>query len=380
MKRHLKSLLLTAGITTFAIPAGAQSALITGLESPFKLGMTASGAILVTEASAKANTGRVSVIDRSGRRTLLVSGLPSADDGGISIGATGVILRGQTLYILIGEGDVVIDGAEPGQEVPNPKGPSSPIHSSLLSMTFSSDPERVTKEFVLTAAHQMALSDGHDVTLDNGGGATATVRLITDFKDYVPDADAIVRPSNPFGMVFDRDNSNVLYVADAGRNSLIRVDVTSGRARTVVNFPPFPNPLNFGPPVCDVVPTSVHVFGSYLLVGYLSGFPFARGVAGAYLIDPATWTFQPFIKERTTVMELAIRDRSPRPQFFVLEFSGDLASDNPPPGQLLQFDSETGRTLQPGLITPVGMVLDPSSGELFVSEAVMGRIVRVRAQ
>ena len=75
--------------------------------------------------------GRVSVIDRkTGARRTLIGGLPSAINqspaGPEPTGPSGLALRGRTLYVLIGQGDVVVPGPAPGSEVPNPNPPSRP--------------------------------------------------------------------------------------------------------------------------------------------------------------------------------------------------------------------------------------------------------------
>ncbi len=364
-----------------ATSAFAQSnVVIGGLESPFKLAMTAQGNLLVSEATAKPNTARISLVTRAGKKSVLLSGLPSTFGEGAAVGVSGMILRERTLYILIAEGDVLTDGPAPGTQIPNPKGPSSPIFSSLLTLRLPSAPEEISKEFTLQLADHFRLADGLDVELDNGAGAKATLSMLTDFRDVTPDANTITRASDPFGMEFDRTNPNILYVADAGWNKVSKVDVTTGRSKVIVSFPPIRNTTGFGPPVSDVVPTTVRMYGDQLLVGYLTGFPFAKGAAGAYLVDPNTGAFQPFLTERTTVMDLIVRDRSVRAQFYALEFSDNLASAVPAPGALVSYDTEVGKVLQGGLITPVSMVMDPATNEIFVTELGTGRILKVQAQ
>lgn len=363
------------------MPALAQNALVSGLDSPFKLAMTRSGRLLVSEAGRTPNTGRVSLVDRSGRRQTIIAGLPSVTDGegGLGLGVSGMALRGQTLYLLISEGDVVVSGPRPGTQVPNPAGASSPIFSCLLSLRFANDPEAMTREFTLTKADHYTLADGLPVELNNGAGTRAVLEIVTDFRDVTPDANNIVRASNPFSLDFDRRRENIAYVADSGLNKVYRVDVNTGRSRTVVSFPPIPN-ISFGPPVVDVVPTAVRTYGDQLLVTFLTGFPFASGAASTVLLDPDTGRFTPFITGRTTLMDVAVRDRSPRAQFFVLEFSSALAAAVPGPGSLLQYDSETARPVATDLVTPVSMVVDPQTGEIFVTEAAAGRITKLAAQ
>jgi hypothetical protein len=378
----LQRIMITFGSAAILLAgrAGAQTVIIGGLESPYKLSITATGNLMVTEAGKQPNGGRVSLLEPSGRRTVLVSGLPSgAGMEGRFEGPTSAILREQTLYILIGQGDVLANGTVAGTEVSNPKGPSSPIFSSLLAVRFSSNPESVGKEFALQPADHFRLADGLPVEIDHGAGEKATVEVITDFRDVTPDPNTIVRGSNPFGMDLDASDANTAYVVDSGLNKLVRVDLTTGRARTVTTFPPIRN-TGFGPPVSDTVPTSVHAFGDRLLVTYLSGFPFTPGVSGALIVDPKTGATQQFIGAGTTAMDLVWRDLSGHPQFFMIEFSANLAAENAPPGRLIQYDTLPGQTLQAGLITPVGLALNPKTGDLFVSELGTGRILKVAAK
>jgi hypothetical protein len=188
---------LTAGL------AIAQSTFVAGLDAPIKLFRTSAGNLLVSEGGTTNNTGRVSLIDRAGGRVPLLSGLPSVKNAEGTSGPTGLLLRGSTLYLLIGGGDAVVRGTRPGTEVPNPAGVSSPIFSSLLSVQFSANPETLVKGFQMTVADHATLADGFDVKLDNGAGVTATVTLLSDFRDITPDANTIVRSSNPFGIEFD---------------------------------------------------------------------------------------------------------------------------------------------------------------------------------
>ncbi|MBL8217668.1 MAG: hypothetical protein JNL62_00475 [Bryobacterales bacterium] len=206
--------------------------------------------------------------------------------------------------------------------------------------------------------------------------------MVASFADVHPDPNTIGRASHPFGMDFARGNSNYVYIADSGQNKLLRVDVTTGRTRTMAIFPLIPNRAGFGPPISDVVPTNVRAYGDQLLVTYLSGFPFAAGAGGAYLVDPATGAWQPFLANHTAVMDVLVRERpgSDRAQIWVLEFSGNMLAQPAVPVRLVQYTTQTPEELQPGLITPVSMVMYPASGEIYISELGTGRIVKVTAR
>jgi hypothetical protein len=55
------------------------------------------------------------------------------------------------------------------------------------------------------------------------------------------------------------------------------------------------NPLPFGPPVIDPVPTSLRLFGDSLLVTFLTGFPFPPGAADVRQINLRTGEETQFI-------------------------------------------------------------------------------------
>jgi len=360
-----------------AFAQNAPATVASGLEAPYKMTMTPAGNLLVGETATGPNAGRITLVNRSsGAKSVLLAGLPSASSAEGSESITGMIALESTVYALVGEGDVVINGTAPGTQIPNPKVASSPIFSSLLALRCSVDLEAVGAPFTMTAQDHVRLADGIDVELDNGAGAKLTVQMVANFADVYPDPNTIGRASHPFGMDFARGNSNYLYIADSGQNKLLRVDVTTGRTRTMATFPPIPNRAGFGPPVSDVVPTNVRAYGDQLLVTYLSGFPFAAGAGG-----PNTGTWQPFLTNHTAVMDVLVRERadSDRAQFWVLEFSGNMLAQPPLPGRLVQYTTQTPEELQPGLVTPVSMVMDPDSGEIYISELGTGRIVKVTA-
>lgn len=63
-----------------------------------------------------------------------------------------------------------------------------------------------------------------------------------------------MQDSNPFDLVAA---GNRLYVTDGGQNVLWRIDLTNGNFSALADFPPVPNPLPFGLPVVDAVPTGI---------------------------------------------------------------------------------------------------------------------------
>jgi hypothetical protein len=356
-------------------PAQTASVLISGLSQPTKIKVALSGRVLVTETLGAPNLGRVSIIDGRGHRRTLLDGLPSGASGEGVSGPTGLDLRGRTLFVAVGEGDGVLPGPIPGTMTANPN-PSSPILSSVLAVRFSADVEQTTEGFSLTIADHFALAAGAEVTLANGRGETAVVRLLADFPNSVPNPippfPANVRQSNPFGLVAQGDD---VFVADGGMNAVMKINTASGQTQTLTSFPPRPNPLPFGPPAVEAVPTGVNFVDGQLLTTLFTGFPFAPGLSEARSVNAQNGAQTAFIGNRTTAVDV-IGGRL-RGSTYVLEFSTNLLGQAP--GQLLYFQTPNSAptVLAAGLISPSGMGRDPVTGTIYVAEIFTGRIIRV---
>ena len=247
----------------------------TGLLNPAKIIQGPSGTLLVTEFSDKPNSGRISIISSSGTRRTLIDALPSGvgDEG--PDGPTGLYLDdNNTLYVAIGEGDQLQNGTAMGTSIPRATGPASPILATILQFNFAGPVDRITTGFTLKTADHTTLADGNSVSLDNGAGDKATVSMLSEFR-YRPDPVAIYRNSHPYALAKLPGDANHLYLADAGLNAVVQVDLPSGRSRKLTGFPNQPNHGPIGPPVSEAVPDSIRPFGSQLLVTLLTGFPFA---------------------------------------------------------------------------------------------------------
>ena len=355
-----------------------------GLKAPDKVLMTPAGQMLVAEAGNGANTGRVSVVDRTGTRRTLIDNLPSgfAPPNGDPSGPSGLVLRGRTIYILIGSGDATQSGPVQGSEVPNPN-PSSPILSSILKLQLGADVESGVSGFALTFNDQTNLKTGATVNLSSATGASATIKLVADFPDYTPNPSQSVpngvRASNPFGIELVGDQ---FYVTDASQNALLKVDSQTGATSTLVNFPPVQNTLPFGPPVSEAVPDNVHFYKGQLLVTLLTGFPFPPGKAGVRVIDPGNGNTQTLFEGLRMMMDvLPIGIRGGTDLYLTLEFSADPLAQQPAPGllKLIGLPNHQPVVISDCLITPTSMARDTRTGDIFVTEIFTGRLMRVSA-
>src|SRR3954471_7475363 len=163
----MKFRLLSFALLTTSLFADDSSVLVTGLLNPIRIALTPSGNLLVGENGKTPNSGRISLVSQGGNRRTLIDSLPS----GLSApnndpdGVTSFLLQGRTLYITLGEGDVLRNGTKQGTNVVNPDGVSSGLFSSILKMTLSTDLDTFSGGLTLTAGNQSSLLDGNTVTL-----------------------------------------------------------------------------------------------------------------------------------------------------------------------------------------------------------------------
>ena len=377
--------LVCAVFASTVIQAQTSSVFTTGLTVPSKIIPTGGRNFLVAEVGTAApNSGRISLVDgRTGARRTLIEGMP----GAVSLtenspsGLSGLKLAGRKLYVTVGEGDVVMPGRR-GGTVANPN-PSSPLLDSVLEITLNADYEENTSGFTLSLANQTAIKSGQTVTLTNSEARQITVRLLADLPDFVVEVPAEtpprVRASNLYGLEIA---GNDLYVVDAGLNSLWRINLTNGQFQNFVNFAPKPNPLTFGPPVSEAVPDSIRLFGNRLLVTYLTGFPFAPGLAEVRGVNIQTSAQATFIGGLTSAIDvLPVPVPGDNDLFYVLEFSSNMLAQPSVPGRLKFYTSPTATPviLNGNLITPTSMARDPETGDIFITELGPGRITRILA-
>jgi hypothetical protein len=334
--------------------------------------------MLVAESGNGPNTGRISIISlRDSHRRTLIDALPSgfSPPNGDPSGPSGLFLRGHTLFVAIGLGDAVRNGAVPATQVANPN-PSSPIFSSVLAIRFGQLPEQGA---TMTLADQFTLKSGSQITLGRGDDKL-TIRLVGDFPDYTPEPKPgepnNVRQSNPFGLVVVDDD---VYVNDASTNQVRTIDLDNGALGILTNFAPLPNTRGFGPPVVEAVPDSIHFFEGQLLTTLLSGFPFPVGGAQVRTVDPSSGTNAPFITGLTSAIDLLpVRVSGGSTGFLTLEFSADQLAPGLP-GRLRYFASPTATptVVADCLVTPTSTARDDKTGDVFVTEISTGRVMRI---
>ncbi len=163
MSRKTGILAVVLGLLLPGIAAQAQQILAAGTHSPYKIARTLGGNFLLAESGTGAGDGRVTLLTGYGARYPLLAGLPSAQNAeGAFLGPTAVADARRTLYVVIGEGDV-LGPSIAGRQVPNPDGLTSPIYSSVIRARFDPPPDAVREGFTLSADDIAALADGRTV-------------------------------------------------------------------------------------------------------------------------------------------------------------------------------------------------------------------------
>ena len=234
----------------------------------------------------------------------------------------------------------------------------------------------------MSAANQTTLASGGQVVLTNAEGRQLNIRLVANLPDFRseprPDAPNNVRASNLFGIERAGDS---LYVVDASFNLLYRIFVANGAFETFVTFPNYPNPTQTGPPFVEPVPDSIRLAGGNLYISFLSGFPFAAGVAEVRTVNLATRQQTSFIPNLTSAIDVLPMGGAggANDSYLVLEFSANQLAQAPGRLKLFTSHTKTPRILAANLITPTSIARDSSTGSIFVTENATGRIIRVSA-
>ncbi|WP_210529944.1 ScyD/ScyE family protein [Rubellimicrobium arenae] len=264
----LSALALTAGLMA---PVVAQAATLTfagtvmsNLATPRGLTIGADGALYVAEAGSGGDLATIEGPDgavlgyglsggvsryKDGTQERIITDLPSLSGpgGAGAVGAQDVALGADgTLHAVIGLGadPAVRQGALAGLE-------GADLLGTLVSLR---------------------------------DGAPTHVADIAGFEGE-NDPDGVGPDSNPFSLVANGDG---FLVTDAGGNDVLSVDGTGTIGMEAV-LPAAVNPLPFGPPVYQAVPTGAAISPTGELVfGQLTGFPFPEDAAQIYSLKGGT--------------------------------------------------------------------------------------------
>jgi hypothetical protein len=215
----------------------------------------------------------------------------------------------------------------------------------------------------------------------SGDGSVVQLADVTAYETAANPAGGAI-DSNPFGMALAPSGSFV--IADAGANDFLQA-TSAGVVSTLDVLPAKPNPLPFGPPVYQSVPTAIAIGpdGAYY-IGQLTGFPFPPGAANVYRFDPATSATTVAYSGFTNIIDLTFDAEG---MLFVLQVSSNGLSSamGPGSGLLLKIDPTTGeRTTiaSTGLVFPGAVAAGPD-GALYVTNRSNtpsgGQVLRITA-
>lgn len=201
------------------------------------------GNVWATEHGTGNDDGRITIIDPAGNKTVFMTGLPSTfiQAAGEIVGSYRTHQRpNNKVLIVVGEGD-------------------HPLSETILLVDKSD------------------FTPGTPLTLQD-------VEQVIDHGAFIHGQGFL--QSNPFHVDWDAQGN--MYTADAGANSIVKWEAATGNFSIVKTLDRFPNPLPFGPPMVDPVPTKAlrKPDGSFF-VSQLTGFPFLPGAAKVHNLDTA---------------------------------------------------------------------------------------------
>jgi hypothetical protein len=345
-----------------------------GLNSPRHLAFGSRGDLFVAEAgkggdgpcftggegpACMGDTGAVTKVDRWGRQTRIVTGLASyANTPG---NANGIGPHGITV---LGVDHVFVTNG----------GPTEPKDANGAPISRDT----------LAAQNPVADLFGRLLLVKHRGLVRKVADLWAFERDVNPDA-TVGNPavdSNPVDVLFDRGR---FVVADAGGNAIDVVD-HKGRVRNLAVFANrlVPNPLG-GPDVpMQAVPTSVVVGPDrQYYVSQLTGFPFPRGGANVYRVNPRTGAVSVFASGFTNIMDLAFGKNG---TLYVLEIDHDgLLGESADGGLFAVSRHGTKRqiVLPPGTLTMPGGIAVGRDGLYVTNNAGSpgdGEVLRIRTR
>jgi plastocyanin len=332
------------------LPANA-AIIAEGLMNPRYLAIADDGTIYVTEAGAAGDelifqgtpeagtpapveavgargiTGQVSAIAPDGMKSVIATGLPSYLFGTEVVGPAGIALV---------DGKIVIANGGAGP---------------------------------MTALVEQLPDENSVISIDPATGETTNLANIGQYEVASnPDPNAV--DSNLYDLLYANGS---IYVADAGGNAVYTVDPATGEFAVFAVIPGLPgagaNPNRQGANEIDPVPTSLAMQDDgTLLVGLLSGAPFAPGSAAVLKVAP-DGTVSNWAGGLSMVVDVAI---APDGSVYATQLSTGFLPGPPQPGNVVRLRVDgSSEVVLDGLTSPNGIAFD-ANGDLYVIANTFG--------
>ncbi len=204
---------------------------------------------------------------------------------------------------------------------------------------------------------------------------------VSDYRSIVKEGEWVLAngyaESNPYSFVFD-ENGNYI-IADAAANAIVKYDVSTQSFSVIADMPSFQNPLPFGPPFIEPVPTKIltHPDGGWL-VSTLTGFPFVDGVSKVYHVH-TDGSMSIYAEGLTLVTDMEFDPNDD--QLIVQQFAkfGEVDSSLTfifGSAQAIKIDTEGNLdTLLSGYGPSPGMTI-AADGSLYMTHLFLGQLLR----
>jgi sugar lactone lactonase YvrE len=199
----------------------------------------------------------------------------------------------------------------------------------------------------------------------DAGDVTAAADLWAYERDH--NLDGFALEAHPYGLTAGPDGW--LWIADAGANTLMRINPESGAIENVVTFDglpgPMPNPARNNAMEVDPVPTAVAFDDDgNAYVSLLTGFPFIPGTAKVLLVTPEG-EISDYATGLTMLTDL---QRGPDGALYAVQF-GMFTEQGPVPnaGSVVRIhEGNASEVLVSGLSFPTAITFD-QNGNAFVT-------------
>lgn len=197
------------------------------------------------------------------------------------------------------------------------------------------------------------------------GAATEIAETWSTEKSQNPDGHVL--ESHPYGLTAAQDGQ--LWVADAGANTLLKIDPATGKVSIVAVFQgvlsPMPNPNRGGAMESDPVPTAIAFDpAGDVYVSFLPGFPFLPGAAKVVRVAPDGTTTD-FATGLTMITDLRT---GPDGNLYAVQM-GQFTQDGPVPntGSIIRVKAgSSSEIVVSGLSFPTSLDFN-AAGDAFVA-------------